>query len=123
MQLRYITIPENANIQIGDTPWSFANCVRHVVDSDPRFNENGVGIRAGVRILAQLQDKNTGDVITLDEGDWKMLHEAMEQPKNGLIPPLSLSKSDGTSEPLTVPGRMFLQYLDCLRPEATEEKP
>jgi hypothetical protein len=120
---RYITIPENANLSIGDTPYSFTQCVRHVVDTNPQFNENGPGIRAGVRILSQIQDANVGDVVVLEENDWKLLHETMEAPKTGLVPPLSITRADGVSEPINVPNRIFLHYLDAVSEEATNTKP
>jgi len=122
MSSRYITVPENANLVIGEMPWSFVQCVRHVVDTNPQFNETGVGIRAGVRILAQLQDALVGDTVVFDDGDWKLLSNTMEQPKQGLVPALSITKSDGAPEPITIPGRLFLHYLDALE-NATETKP
>jgi hypothetical protein len=110
-----VVIPESVGIVVGGEPWSYERCVQHVIDSDKRFNETGVGIRAAVRILASIkkavEEKSTA---AFDSSDLKLLNEAMESPQHGWIPQLSVRGPDGEEKPLpAIPGRVFITYIDA----------
>src|SRR4051812_45362842 len=114
MELRYITIPADIDLNIGAMKWSFVHCMRHIIDTDTRFNSTGPGIRAGHRIMTLLEGKKPGDHITLDEADWKRAHEAVEAPGSGYLPTLAATNVDGSTVPFTVPSRAFLPYMDAV---------
>lgn len=121
-----ITIPENAHLMsngekvfvaVGTQLWNFAVCVEHVVNTSPRFNATGQGIRASVRILAAIENKAAGDKASLRKDDLKMLADEMEAPTAGWMPPLVRTMPDGTTAPFNVPGRAFAGYLDAVSVE------
>jgi hypothetical protein len=126
-ELRYLTIPKNVDVvvHLGTTrgAWSFVDSVAHVVDSHPIFNQSGQGIRAGIRILDKLKGRKEGEVVTLDEVDWKLLHEAFETSAAGFIPPLTAPGADGVFRPMPLGARTFLPYIDAVSDEATKKVP
>lgn len=123
-QLRYVTIPEHAQVVLNSEPWSFIQCFTWVMNAHPSFNGNGAGIRASVRLVQAFDGKKPGDVVTLDDADWKLLHEAFESPALGLIPPgLEQTMPDGSKRAFVVEGRRFMGYLDAVGDEQTKQAP
>ncbi len=116
------TIPDHAKLNgqllvIDGEPWSFARSVEWVLNTNPQFNGNGIGIRASVRILSAVEKKAPGDEFELRTDDRKTLSDVMESPAAGFIGPLENIRPDGTRVPLIVPGRVFIWYLDAVSEE------
>jgi hypothetical protein len=95
------------------TVWTHVRSIGWVVNTAKQFNDTGQGIRASIRVLAEVEGKDAGDVVELEQDDWRLLHEAFEAPAQGFCPPLEQK----------IPGRMFLTYIDALSDEATKSKP
>jgi hypothetical protein len=120
---RIITIPENIQISIANVGvWSFYISCHHIVDTNTIFNKDGIGIRAGAKILLALENKLPGEEIELSDIEWKLLNEAFEKPEHGYIIPVSIKETkeelDGTTtdieKELNIPNRMFLTYIDAV---------
>lgn len=123
--LRHITIPNSVNFKIGDVVYTFVLCASYIINSDPKFNATGTGIRAGARILGKLESAKEGDTFTLDQADWKLLNEAFEAPAQGYIMPGLGSEDPKTGEfiPARIAGRTWLPYIDAVSDEATKTAP
>lgn len=124
--LRHIQIPTSVSITINKAQWSFLHCLTHVVDGHPSFNQTGTGVRAAARIMGLIVDKEgkflkkEGDVLTLDQADWQMVHVAFETPSSGYVPgPLT----DDNGRLLCVPARSFVTYIEAVSDEATKALP
>ncbi len=115
--MRIVHVPSPIQLNVAGKQWTFAACVEHVVDTAPRFNSTGPGIRMGARIIEAFTEGSAGiggDVSLRDE-DWKSLSEEMESPTGGYHPALCALKPDGTAgAPITVPGRLLLPYIDAV---------
>jgi hypothetical protein len=122
-ELRYLTIPKSVDVFVEAVAWAFGKSAEHVVDCHPIFNQSGQGIRAGIRIIDKLKGRKEGEVVTLDEADWKLLHEAFETSAAGFIPPLTAPGPDGVYRPMVLGARAFLPYIDAVSDEATKKVP
>jgi hypothetical protein len=124
MNLRYLTIPpDNPDIMIGKASLSFAMIADHVLNNDQRFTRNARGMRDAVRLLDKLEGAEPGDVVILDDHDWRELHEAFEQPSDGLLPPLTKTDAGGNVSPFRIGPRALVPFVDCLSDENTKHEP
>jgi hypothetical protein len=122
--LRHITIPKSINVRVGNALWSFVRSAEHIINTDPRFNATGAGIRAGARLMAKIEIANEGETAVTDQADWKLLHEGFEAPAAGYIPPLmAADEKTGQVTPLNIPGRAFISYIDAVSDESTKSPP
>lgn len=119
--LRYVKIPASVDVTVGENKWSFFATLCHVVDSHPSFNTTGTGVRAAARIVKLFDGKAVGDVVALDEADWKLLNGAFESPAAGYVPPLQRTLPDKTMQQFVVPSRAFLPYIEAVSDEQTKK--
>jgi hypothetical protein len=130
-ELRHIEIPDTVKL-IGTYSYPFVDCVDFLIRTDHRFNDNGNGIRAGAEIKAAMKGKKPRDRATLDEPNWKLLHEVMEEPhsaeqgkKTGRWGVFHQMGKDGDGNEVVigeylVGGGEFLTYLDAVSEKGTE---
>jgi hypothetical protein len=124
----YVTIPKTVeDVIINGAPFSFHASARYVIEKDPRFNNTGEGIRAGIEILSDLKDApNEGDVAVLRPEHRKLLSmcfEAPETPNKRICPGGFQQRFDGSLERVDPPGATFISYLDAVSDENTSKKP
>jgi hypothetical protein len=130
-ELRHIEIPETVKI-LGNLPYPFVECVDFLIRTDHRFNDNGNGIRAGAEIKAEMKGKKPGDRATLDEPNWKLLHDVMEEPhgpeqdkRTGKWGVFSQTGTDRDGKEVVigeylVGGGDFLPYLEAVSEKGTQ---
>ena len=72
-------------IKLGASDFGTRELVGWAINSDKRFNATGQGIRVSVRIDAALKksNDNKSHFIALQEDDWKLLCEMLEEPSEG----------------------------------------
>lgn len=116
--MKTFNIPETIAVQ--GFAWSLAQCVEHVVDSNPQFNRSRAGTRAGDRIVNAIVGKSAGDEVSLLEEDWKLLDDALSEPANGYCPTLSKTDAGGKQSALDLPARHFLRYVNAISPEVSK---
>jgi hypothetical protein len=119
-ELRHITLQPDTNIRIDGKKLGHLQVILYILANDQRFNRDATGIRAKKRLRKLFDGKKAGDVVTTDEPDWRLLHEAFEHPTNGYFMKLSMP---GTSEAFDVDGEVFLPYIDAMSDEATKKDP
>lgn len=119
MATKYIKKPAPIEIQ-GIDPFTLEQLAIHLVNTDDKFNNNGVGIRAGIRIEDAFKAAEEKEVVALDEEPWKLLKEAAESPSKG-YPALYFQGADGTVEKLYF-GKRLLPFIDAIA-EATDTEP
>lgn len=129
-ELRHIEIPETVKL-LGQVQYPFVACIEYLIGSDHRFNDSGAGIRAGVEIKAELKGKKPRDRFALDEPNWKLLHEVMEEPhdaqgkKTGKWGVFSQTGTDKDGREVVigeylVSGGEFITYLDAVSDKGTQ---
>jgi hypothetical protein len=124
MDLRHLTIPpHDSDVVIAGKPLGFLTIAEHVLNNDARFTRNARGMRDAVRILGKLEGAKVGDVITLDDADWRALHDAFEDPTDGYMP--ALSKVDTAGKPMTfkLPPKVILPFVEALSDANTKAAP
>lgn len=105
--MRYITIPETvrlknprtkADFEGNDSSKSFIDYAFEVWFNDPRISEEGpVKLRRWMKMVDTFEKYcNPGDVLALDEEDWRLLKMIVEKPKVS-YPPLIASQFDSYS--------------------------
>ena len=117
--VRYVVKPEPILIE-GLDPFTLDNLIMYLVNTDDKFNNNGVGIRTGMRIEDAIEESNDSSFITLDEAHWKFLKDVIESPSKG-YPALYVRGADEKPEKLYF-GRRLIPFIDAVS-EAKEEKP
>jgi len=91
--------------------WTLPRCVQWIVDTHPRFNQTGPGIRQGARIIAGFgEDEQAPESGPILREDCAALSAAMDEPPAGFHPPLTAP--DG--KPSNIPARLFIPYLDAV---------
>ncbi len=124
MELRYLTIPPDADeIRIGTAALSFRLVAGHVLNNDQRFTRNAKGMRDAIRILGKLEGMKPGELVVLDDADWRMLHDAFEEPTDGYLPPLTTADPFGNPTPVKLGPRALLPFVDALSDENTQHAP
>jgi hypothetical protein len=124
MELRYLTIPaDNPEIMIGKAPLSFLMVADHILNNDQRFTRNARGMRDGVRLLGKLEGAKPGDVVVLDDADWRLLRDAFEEPSDGYLPPLTKTDERGAVTPFKIGPRVLVPFCDALSDANTKHEP
>lgn len=85
--------------------FTFAAFVSWLVNGDPRFNDTGPHIRAGMRIEQ--------DPSSLRPDDWELLHEVAEEPKHG-YPTLTATNEKGEVVATIHLSRQLLPFVDAI---------
>lgn len=121
---RYIVVPEPVFVGI---PLSAEDLVRHLVDTDDRFNKTMAGGRAGGRVLSAFEGASPGTVIELHPDDWRLLNESAEAPTRG-YPMMRriLREEDGrqrVTEAELIPARLIEPIVDAFSEERTRTAP
>lgn len=115
-------------VAVQGVEFSLENLVKHLVDGDFRFNSNGSGIRAGLRV----EDAFRGDPVSarLSEDLWKLLHAAAENPSDVHgrpigYPQLVMVDREGRVVPIRTCARDQLPFVDAIAnaEEAPAEEP
>lgn len=120
MDLRHITLQPDTNIRIDGKRLGHVAIILYILANDRRFNADANGIRSKKRLRSLFKDKKAGDVVTTDEPDWRLLHEAFEHPTAGYFMKLTMP---GSAESFDVDGEVFLPYIDAMSDEATKKDP
>ncbi len=101
-----ITVPKNI-----DLPWTFAQCVTHIVDTC-------AGVRSGDRVANAVLGKVEGDEIEFAKEDAERLDASFNEPAAGYSPGfVSTEKDTGKQTPIPTPSRLFLTYIDAVSPQ------
>lgn len=119
-ELRHITLQPDTNIRIDGKRLGHLQVILYILGNDQRFNRDAAGIRAKKRLRKLFEGKKAGEVVTTDEPDWRLLHEAFEHPTSGYFVKLAMP---GTNEAFDVDGEVFLPYIDAMSDEATKKDP
>jgi len=109
-----IQAPTNVITVNGDekTRFIFESFVAWAINGDRRFNTDGPGIRASVRIEREVaaltpikldQEEQTQRSITLSRADWELLRDALTSPQ----------QMNGAGYPLA-PARVLLPWIDAV---------
>lgn len=122
---RYVQVPKP--IQCGKLVLSFFELVKHLVESDDRFNRTMQGGRAGSRVLDAFEKAPVGQVVQLHPDDLRLLREAVEAPSAG-YPQITLGKMLPNGEQvvtgtINIPAYQLTDMADCLSEERTAEPP
>jgi hypothetical protein len=124
MDLRYLTIPPNdPDVVIAGKPLAFLTLAEHVLNNDARFTRTARGMRDAVRILGKLEGAKAGDVLTLDDADWRALHDAFEEPTDGYMPPLLKADAVGNPMAFKLPPKVILPFVEALTDTNTKAAP
>ncbi len=121
----------SAPVTIGKTPYSTLDMVRHVVDTDRRFNLSAEAARAGVRVVRAFE---AGESVELADADLRLLAEVLERPQRGwgsfrATREVSEQQPDGSQRtrslpvPVNVPAREFLPLIDPIAAAAAKLPP
>lgn len=108
--MKYITIP--ADIVLGqdengkDVPQKFTSWLSNPLNGKP-FGEDGKTLRMSLKIEKRFEDTDVGDVVHLDDEEWKKLCEATEKVEGGFNTPIA---------------KLFISFMDAVK-DATEEDP
>lgn len=119
----YVEKPENITDPV---LFSFDDFILFLLGQDKKFNENGMGIRAAVRIENSVEKCKDLHYLEMAQEDFKMLADAAEQPSAG-YPTLRGTTHDGNTVAVSL-ARKCLPYIDALKepsatpPEKKEEK-
>ncbi len=57
--------------------------VQTLINTDPIFNRDGVGIRSATKIEAAVRSSKDTSVLTLEDADHEKLQQVAEKPANG----------------------------------------
>jgi hypothetical protein len=109
--LKQVRIAADTNITIGTVQLGQEEIVEHVLNTHELFNSSAVGIKASIRLSAKFKGAQPGDTVLLDEADWQLLVKAFESPTQGYYAQL---EDPRTGDPVTIPGRVFLPYIESL---------
>lgn len=73
-------------VMFSGTSWSFYECVKWIIDTNPIFNQAGPGIRLSIRLMTALEGKAVGDEFTWRDDDAKELADLVcpKDPRTGL---------------------------------------
>lgn len=119
---RFVKNPGPVSVQ--GVEFTLENLAKHLVDSDFRFNSNGAGIRAGLRV----EDAFKGDpaVVRLTEECWKLVHEAAENPadvhgRSIGYPQLAMRDRAGNVVPIRTCARDQLPFIDAIANASTDD--
>lgn len=79
--LKTIVVPQES-LELGpESKFDFYMLIRWLVESQPAYNMNAVGARAGYRLMRLME--NRPETITLDMEDWTILKDTIESPEKG----------------------------------------
>jgi hypothetical protein len=119
----YVVKPEKIEEPV---KFDFDDFVMFLLAQDKRFNENGAGIRAAVRIESAVEKCKELHYLESSQEDLKMLGDAAEQPSSG-YPTLRGVSPDGSTVAVSL-ARKCLPFIDALKepssspPEKKEEE-
>lgn len=117
-------------IMIGTAPFGVEHLIDWLIRNDSRFNENGAGIRAGLRIEDAIAKCDALPYIgPLSIEQHAILKAAAEDPSSG-YPKLVATQADGKQSEMYI-GRQILPMVDAISsakdapppPEARDEAP
>ena len=104
-----VKFPAALALTVGDkqVEWGGIELCGYLMDTQPQFNMDAAGLRAGARIEIALTGKTNTDPLTIEWRDLELLQKAADKPRNGY--PVQ-------------PARRALPYVDALN-DATESGP
>lgn len=102
MPNRYIMKP--AELEANEKPYGLTHFLFAMLEKDQRFQQDGEGLRARVRIEHELVKRQSDSFVELADKDWQRLHQACEQPTEKRYPISPASACLGFLEAVRVAG-------------------
>ncbi len=110
--MHYIPKCPPAPLVINGKPYDQVAGVAHILDTCKVFNSSGAGIRMAARVERTFAAGAWP--VPVEDADWGPLRDAFESPDAGYCPVLTIVGADGTSQPMNVPGRTFVAWVDAV---------
>lgn len=118
----------SAPITVGNSPYSTLDMVRHVVDTDRRYNATADAARAAIRTVRAFE---AGSVVEIQDDDLRLLAAVLERPQRGWgsfqgVQDVPQQNAKGAVEfkpmkvRVNVPTRQFLPLIDPITEAAAK---
>ncbi len=81
--MRYIRTSDA--LTVNDQPMTVREVIAYHVNTDQKFNSDGPGLRASVRVDQAITASQGCDCVALKDEDWQLLCAVIEQPSSGYL--------------------------------------